>query len=81
MDKQPGYVLYHVEQVRVSIQDMILEASLAIYMNWEVNIEFLDESLRMSGNRRKNILMQDIFVLLDSPGMAAQSRFLWIVYF
>ena len=33
MDKHPGYVLYHVEQVRGSRQDMILEALLAIYIN------------------------------------------------
>ena len=33
MDKHPGYVLYHVERVRGSRKDMILEASLAIYMN------------------------------------------------
>ena len=81
MDKHPGYVLYHVDQVRGSIQDMILEASLAIYMNWEVNIEFLDESLRISGKRRNNILMQNLLVLLASPEMAAQYLFLCIVYF
>ena len=33
MDKHPGYVMYHVDRVRGSRQDMILEASLAIYMN------------------------------------------------
>ena len=33
MDKHLGYVLYHVERVQGSIQDMILKASLAIYMN------------------------------------------------
>ena len=33
MDKHPGYVLYHIERVRGSIKDMILEVSLAIYMN------------------------------------------------
>ena len=67
VDKHPGYVLYHVEWVQGSRQDMILEASLAIYMNWEVNIELLDDSLRMPGKRRDNILMRNIFVLLTSP--------------
>ena len=81
MGKNPGCVLYHVEWVQGSIQDMILEASLTIYMNWEVNIEFLYESLRITGKRRDNILMQNIFLLLASPEMAAQSRFLYIVYF
>ena len=67
MDKHPVYVLYHVEQVQGSRQEMILEDLLAIYMNQEVNIEFLDESLRMPGKRRDNILMRNIFVLLASP--------------
>ena len=79
--KHPGYVLYHVQQVRGSIQDMILEALLDIYTNQEVNIEFLDESLQMTGKIRDNILMRNLFVLLASTEMAAQSRFLFIVYF
>jgi len=76
----PGYVLYHVERVRGSRQDMILEASLAIYMNREVNVDFLDYTLSMPGKRRENVLMRNLFVLLASPEMAAQSRFLCIVY-
>ena len=35
----------------------------------------------MSGKRRDNILMRNIFMLLTSAEMAAQSRFLCIVYF
>ena len=81
MDKHLWYVLHHVELVQGYRQDIILEAFLAIYINQEVNIEFLDESLRMPGKRRDNILMQNIFVLLASPEMPAQSRFLCIVYF
>ena len=53
--------------MRGSRQDMILEALLAIYMNREVNIELLDESLRIPGKIRDNILMRNIFVLLESP--------------
>ena len=60
---------------------MILESSLAIYMNLDISIELLDESLRMPGKRRDNILMRNIFVLLALPEMAAQYRFLCIVYF
>ena len=67
MDKHPGYVLYNVERVQGSRQDMILEALLAIYMNREVNIELLDDSLRMPGKRRDNILTRNIFVLLALP--------------
>ena len=58
-----------------------MEALLAIYMNREVNIELLDESLQMPGKRRDNIIMRNLFVLLASPEMAAQPRFLCIVYF
>ena len=50
-------------------------------MNQEVNIEFLDDSLRMPGKIRDNILTRSLFVLLALPEMAAQSRFLCIVYF
>ena len=67
IDKHPEYVMYHVERVRGSRQHMILEASLAIYMNGEVNIEFFDESLLVAGKRRDNILMRNLFVLLASP--------------
>ena len=81
VDKHSGYVLYHVEQVQGYIQDMILEDTLTIYMNREVNIEFLDESFRIPGKRHDNILMRNIFVLLVSSKMAAQSSFLCIVYF
>ena len=81
MDNHPGCVMYHVEQVQGSIQDIIFEASLAIYINRDLNIEFFDESLRIPGKRRDNILMRNIFLLLASPEMAAQSRFLCIFYF
>ena len=76
MDNHPGYVLYHIERVQVYIKDMILEASLASYMNRAVNLGFLNESLIMPGKRCDNILMRNIFVLLASQEMAAQSRFL-----
>ena len=81
MDKHPWYLLYHVEQVQYSRQEIILEALLDIYMNQEINTEFLDDSLRMPGKRCDNILMQNLFVLLASPEMAAQSSFICIFYF
>ena len=59
--------MYHVDQVQGFRQVMILEALLDIYMNQEVRIEFLVESLRIPDKRRDNILMQNIFVLLASP--------------
>ena len=81
MEYHPGYVLYHVERARGSRQDMILEAAMAIYMNREVNVEYLNYALAMPGKRRDNILMRNLFILLASPEMAAQSRLLCIVYF
>ena len=54
---------------------------MAIYMNREVNVEYLNYSLAMPGKRRDNILMRNLFILLASPEMAAQSRLLCIVYF
>ena len=71
MDKHPGYILYHVEQVRGSRQDMILEAFPNIYINREVNIEFLDDSLQTTGKRRDNILLRNIFMILASQEMTA----------
>ena len=67
MDKQPGYVLYHVEQMQGYRQEMILEASFTIYINQEVDIEILDESVRMPIKRHDNILTGNIFMLLASP--------------
>ena len=81
MDTHPSYVLYHVERVRGARMDMILEAALAIYMNREVNVEFLDHMLSTPGKSSENVLMRNLFLLLGSPEMAAQSRFLCIIYF
>ena len=81
MDTHPSYVLYHVERVRGARQDMILEAALAIYMNREVNVDFLDHMLSTPGKSSENVLMRNLFLLLGSPEMAAQSRFLCIIYF
>ena len=66
-------------QMKKDLTDMRKSTWRNLYR--EVNIEFLDESLRMPGKRRVNILMQYIFLLLASPEMAIQSRFVCIVYF
>ena len=71
MNNHPGCVLYHVELVRGSRQDMILEALLDIDINLEVTIEFLDESLRMPGKRRDKHTYTKCFLLFASPEMAA----------
>ena len=76
MDTHPSYVLYNVERVCGARMDMILEAALAICMNREVNVEFLDHMLSTPGKSSENVLMRNLFLLLGSPEMAAQSRFL-----
>ena len=73
--------MYHVERVRGFRQDMILEALLDIYMNQEVRIEFLVESLRIPDKRRDNILMRNIFVLLARQKWQRNIVFICIVYF
>ena len=49
----------------------------AIYMNRPLNVEFLDERLRVRGN--ENILQKNLFVVLSSLEMIAVSRMLSIL--
>ena len=59
-ENHPDYVLFHVERVRAARQDLILEASLAIYMNNDPNVDFLDYYLRTPGKRQDNILLHNL---------------------
>ena len=61
--------------------DMILEAAVPIYMNRVVCIEYLDYCLKMVGKKRENILMRNLWVLLSSSEMVAQTRLYGIMYF
>ena len=80
-DNHSGYLLYHVERAHGARQDLILEASLPIYMNRSVNVKYLDYCLKMPGKKRENILMRNLFTLLASPEMVSQSCCLLILFF
>ena len=53
VDNHPGYVLYHVKRVQGYCQDMILEASMAIYMNPVANVEYLNYVLSLPGKKTR----------------------------
>ena len=49
-------------------------------MNRCACIEYLDHSLKMVGKRRENILKRNLFTLMSSSEMVAQTRFYGIMY-
>ena len=77
----PGVLLLHVERAAGSRQDLSTEGSLAIYMNYEYYVEFLDEMLRKrDAHDKASILQQNLFVVLTSSEMLALSRLLSIIH-
>ena len=68
----PLEFLLHAERATGSRQDLICMGADAIYMNRPLNVEFLDERLRVRGN--ENILQKNLFVVLSSLEMIAVSR-------
>ena len=80
-ENHPTFALYHVARCRGARMDMILEAAVPIYMNRVVCIEYLDYCLKMIGKKRENILMRNLWVLLSSSEMVAQTRLYGIMYF
>ena len=50
----------------------------AIYMNRPLNVEFLDERLRMNGNT--NRLQKNLFIILASKEMIAMSQFFSVIH-
>ena len=79
-EKHPTFCLYHVARCRGARMDMILEAAIPLYMNRRVCIEYLDYSLKMVGKRRDNILKINLWTLMSSSEMVAQTRFYGIMY-
>jgi hypothetical protein len=76
-----GVLLLHVERASGSRQDLCTEGCLAIYMNYEYYVEFLDEMLRKKvSNEHASILQQNLFVILTSVEMLALSRLLSIIH-
>ena len=81
LEHHPTFALYHVARCRGARMDMILEAAVPIYMNRVVCIEYLDYCLKMVGKKSDNILMRNLWVLLSSSEMVAQTRLYGIMYF
>ena len=79
MKNYPSLLLFHVESTHGARQDIVFTSSLAMFMNREVNMEFLDYCLSMPG-KDGHILQKNLFVLLSSLEMVAQCRLLAIVY-
>ena len=75
----PGILLFHVESTHGARQDIMYSSALAIYINRWLNVEFLDKCLSVTG-KKNNILQRNLFVLLTSDEIVAQSRLLSIVY-
>ena len=78
IENYPLEFLLHVERATGSRQDIICMGADAVYMNRPLNIEFLDERLRMRGN--DNIIQQNLFVILSSLEMIAVSRLFSILH-
>lgn len=51
-----------------------------MYLNRLCDLEFLDYSLRLPGKKQHNILQRNLFVLLSSDELIAQTRLLSILY-
>ena len=77
----PGVLLLHVERAAGSRQDLCTEGCLAIYMNNEYYVEFLDTALRKrKKNQGASILQMNLFVVLTSSEMIALARLLSIIH-
>ena len=68
------YSLFHVAHCRGARFYAILEAAIPLYMNQLPVVEYLDYSLKMTGKRRDNILMRNLFVLFSLLGMVGRTR-------
>ena len=80
-ENYPGVLLLHVERASGSRQDLCTEGCLAIFMNYEYYVEFLDQMLRKrDANEKASILQQNVFVILTSVELLALSRLLSIIH-
>ena len=55
MKNYPGAFLLHAERATGSRQDLICMGADAVYMNCPLNIEFLDEKLRIKDTPRESV--------------------------
>jgi hypothetical protein len=77
----PGILLYPVESTHGSRQDIVFSSSVAMVMNCDVVIRFLDYMLSMPDNDGDSVLRRNIFCVLSSSEMIAQCRVLAILHF
>ena len=61
----------HAERASGSRQDLICMGYMAIFKNRVLNIELLDDQLRICGNN--HILQQNLFIILSSIKMISTS--------
>ena len=74
----PMEFLLHAERAAGNRQDIICMGADAVYINRPLNVEFLDERLRIKDNA--NILQENLFVVLSSLEMIAVSRLFSILH-
>ena len=77
-DNYSDEYLYSVTRSAGSRQDLICMGSIAIYMNRNYNVEFLNEKLTLKNH--DNILEENLFTILVSSEMIAVARFWAIVH-
>jgi hypothetical protein len=78
----PSALLLHVERASGSRQDLCTEGSMAIYMNHQYYVEFVDNMLckyRRKDNK-PSIFQQNLFIALTSLEMITLSRLLSILH-
>ena len=73
-----GSKLFAVESTHGGRQDIVLSSSMAMYLNRCIGVAFLNFCLCIP-NRQNNILQRNLFVLMTSAEMVAQSRLLAII--
>ena len=78
IENYPMEFLLHAERAAGSRQDLICMGADAVYMNRPLNVEFLDEKLRMIGN--ENILQKNPITILSSLEMIDVSCFFSILH-
>ena len=78
IENYPQEFLMHAERATGTRQDVICMGAGPIYKNRNLNLEFLDERLRVCGCN--NILQQNLFIILSSVEMIAVSRLFAILH-
>ena len=79
-EHHPPYFLLHVACCSGARFYSKIEAAIQLYMNRLPVVDYLDYSLKMSGKRRDNILMRNLFILFSLLEMVAQTRMYGILY-